>query len=67
MLYVWAPVSVLHYDATEGKINAFGTAVQGNVALVNARGVWQCSRKYREIRKKLPTAMQQTTPFSETA
>ena len=36
--YVWAPVSVLHYDATEGKINAFGTAVQGNVALVNARG-----------------------------
>ena len=36
--YVWAPVSVLHYDATEGKINAFGTAVQGNMALVNARG-----------------------------
>lgn len=36
--YVWAPVSVLHYDATEGKINAFGTAVQGNMALVNTRG-----------------------------
>ena len=36
--YVWAPVSVLHYDATEGKINAFGTAVQGNIALVNTRG-----------------------------
>lgn len=36
--YVWAPVSVLHYDATEGKINAFGTAVQGNAALVNTRG-----------------------------
>ncbi len=36
--YVWAPVSVLHYDATEGKINGFGTAVQGNVALVNTRG-----------------------------
>lgn len=36
--YVWAPVSVLHYDATEGKINAFGTAVQGNAALLNTRG-----------------------------
>ncbi len=36
--YVWAPVSILHYDATEGKINSFGTAVQGNMALVNARG-----------------------------
>ena len=36
--YVWAPVSVLHYDATEGKINGFGTAVQGNMALVNTRG-----------------------------
>lgn len=36
--YVWAPVSVLHYDATEGKINSLGTAETGNVALVNTRG-----------------------------
>lgn len=36
--YVWAPVSVLHFDATEGKINSFGTAQQGNVALSNTRG-----------------------------
>ena len=25
--YVWAPVSVLHYDATEGKINALGLSL----------------------------------------
>lgn len=36
--YVWAPVSIIHYDATEGVISEFGTAQQGYVALNNTRG-----------------------------
>lgn len=44
--YVWAPVSVLHYDATEGKTTNTvdvtkadnSTAYIGNVALFNTRG-----------------------------
>ena len=36
--YVWAPVSILHYDATEGMISDFKTAIQGNVSLTNTRG-----------------------------
>ena len=36
--YVWAPVSIIHYDATEGEITDFGTAQQGYVSLDNSRG-----------------------------
>lgn len=37
--YVWAPVSVIHYDATEGNlVLGSSTAVEGDVALTNTRG-----------------------------
>ncbi len=38
--YVWAPVTILHYDATEGSIakDALGSASAGDVALTNTRG-----------------------------
>ena len=37
--YVWAPVSVIHYDATEGNlVLGNSTAVEGDVALTNTRG-----------------------------
>ncbi|MGM9549581.1 MAG: LPXTG cell wall anchor domain-containing protein [Faecousia sp.] len=45
--YVWAPVSIIHYDATQGEVVASdengnkakdSTAMMGNVALKNTRG-----------------------------
>lgn len=37
--YVWTPVTVIHYDATEGTIDVSdSTAVEGDVALENTRG-----------------------------
>ena len=37
--YIWTPVTVIHYDATEGEIDLTGsTAVSGDVALTNTRG-----------------------------
>ena len=36
--YVWAPVSVLHYDATQGTVQNLGTAVTGSPELFNTRG-----------------------------
>ena len=37
--YVWAPVSVIHYDATEGNlVLGNSTAVEGDAALTNTRG-----------------------------
>lgn len=37
--YVWTPVSVIHYDATEGNlVLGSSTAVEGDVALTNTRG-----------------------------
>lgn len=36
--YIWAAVTVLNYDATQGRINSLGTAQAGNVRLSNTRG-----------------------------
>lgn len=36
--YVWAPYSVIHYDAAGGKITKYGTAVPGNEDLTADRG-----------------------------
>ena len=36
--YVWTPVTVIHYDATEGTVGQLGTAKSGNVVLNNTRG-----------------------------
>lgn len=36
--YVWTPVTVIHYDATEGTVGELGTAQSGNVVLNNTRG-----------------------------
>lgn len=38
--YIWTPVTVVHYDATEGSVieDAMGTAVEGDVALESTRG-----------------------------
>lgn len=33
--YVWAPVGVISYDATEGTVSALGTAMKGAAELVN--------------------------------
>ena len=46
----------------KAEINAFGTAVQGNMALVNTRGDGGAVGKYRNW-KKLPTAMTDYTIF----
>ena len=38
--YVWTPVTMIHYDATEGSIadDALGTAQKGDQAIVSTRG-----------------------------
>lgn len=43
--YVWAPCSVIHYDAAGGKITDYGTAVPGNQDLTAARGDGQLLEK----------------------
>lgn len=36
--YVWAPVTIIHYDATEGSINDFGTSQEGDKTIDSTRG-----------------------------
>ena len=43
--YVWAPYSVIHYDAAGGKIVEYGTAVPGNKNLTASRGDGQLLEK----------------------
>lgn len=43
--YVWAPYSVIHYDAAGGKIKNYGTAFAGNEDLTADRGDGQVLEK----------------------
>ena len=62
--YVWTPVTVVQYDATEGEIDTLGTAVSVEDAVVDAGDITIYGNSLALAERQLPTASKEGAVFS---